>query len=105
MVRVNVCGSGTGAGLGLGLGSGLGYLSLAAKALKDEWIFILVNALSSAVKDDSMQFHTMYEVSSLPAPPMACVRVKLRVRNRVKVRDRVRVAAPMACVHANFVNV
>ena len=55
--------------------SGLGYLSFAAKALKDEWIFIPVNALSSPTKDDSMQCHTMYEVSSLPAPPMACVRV------------------------------
>ena len=72
--------------------------------MKDEWIFIPVNALSSAVKDDSMQCHTMYEVSSLPAPPMACVRVKVKVR----VRDRVGLglelgfAAPMACVHANL---
>merc|ERR1719506_901066 len=35
-------------------------LSFAAKALKDEWIVIPVNALLRAPRDDSMQSHTMY---------------------------------------------
>ena len=64
--------------------------------MKDEWISIPVNALSSAVNDDSMQCHTMYEVSSLLAAPMACVRFKLGLGLELGF------AAPMACVHANL---